>query len=292
MQFNATHLYKDVFSYINGYNHIGKKPFTGNWDRDRHRQFLYDVIIPQNISAGDWPYRNIEDDFYSWNTLGYRTYPFEEITNDTEFDLALGCSFVEGIGVRINERWDYHYENYFGRKLVNLGKGGASVNAMSYIGHGWFLANRPKPKRIIMVWTEPLRDTYVVDNSTPLHFLPNYERPKEYDITVRTYVQMYNLSLPIEQYWSNKFVQIYNEFNLLTKAMNIPTFNFLLEDLWPPYNLIDLQNYLIASITPINFIVDCSWYPRDVGADGVHPGAKGHFSAFKTIKETIENEQS
>lgn len=289
LTFNPTHKYKDVLNYVPGFDNSGQKSFVGPWDRNLHEQFLQNTIIPKNISIEEWPYRDIENNFYSWNSLGYRTYEFDEITHDIDFDLALGCSFVEGVGVRINERWDYFYEKYFNRKVVNLGKGGASVSAMSYIGHGWFLANRPKPKRIIIIWTEPSRDTYIVDNGTPMNFIPTYNNIPSLDLTIHTYIKMYELSVVVEKYWSNKFVHIYNEFNFLMKAMNIPTFNFLLDDIWPKYELTTLQNYLIAPIKPINFVTPCSWHQYSVGADGTHPGPTGHFSAFQTIKQTIEN---
>jgi hypothetical protein len=294
LTFNPTHIYKDVLDYVPGFDHKGKKPFVGPWDKNLYDNFLQNTILPNNVPDEEWPYRTIENDFYVWNSNGYRTYEFNEITEDSDFTLALGCSFVEGIGVRITERWDHFFESHFNTKVVNLGKGGCSVSAMSYIGHGWFLAGRPKPKRVIAIWTEPSRDTYIVDNGTPMNYVPTYTNMPTSDVVTHTYNQMYDLSVVIEKFWSNKFVHVYNEFNLLMRALNIPTYNFLLDDIWPNYDTETLQKYLNAPITPINFLrVPCTWHPYVAGADGSHPGKLGHFAAFETIKDTIiDYEQS
>lgn len=293
LKFNPTHLYKDVLDYIPGFNHTGKKSFVGPWDKNLYEKFLQNTILPQNISEEEWPYRHIEDDFYVWNSNGYRTYEFNEINETTDFTLALGCSFVEGVGVRITERWDHFFENHFNTKVVNLGKGGCSVTAMSYIAHGWFLAARPKPNRVIAIWTEPSRDTYIVDGGTPMNYVPTYTNAPTTDVATATYNKMYEMSVIIEKFWSNKFVHVYNEFNLLMQALNIPVYNFLLDDIWPNYDTETLKKYLNAPITPINFMRPCSWHEYVPGADGSHPGKLGHIAAFETIKETIKKyEQS
>lgn len=292
LEFKPTHRYKDVFNYGPGFDHQGSRPFVGSWDKKLYYDFLNEKIAPNNISEIEWPYYNIESDFYSWNSLGYRTHEFDDTLKDYNFDMALGCSFVEGIGVRINERWDYFYENYFNTKMINLGKGGSSVSTMSYIAHGWFLANRPKPKRVILLWTEPSRDTYVVDNSTPLNFIPTYKMPEHTDLNVATYTEIYKISSVNEAFWSNKFVQMYNETNLLFKCLGLKSYNFLLDDLWPKYNLELLNSFLCTPIKPIRFNVPCPWSLYYPAADGSHPGKPGHINAFETIKQRIEHEEN
>lgn len=291
LTFAPTHQYKDVFSYVAGFGHTGTKSFIGPWDENLHKSFLKDVILKNDIPHSEWPYRNIEPDFYQWNNLGYRTHEFSNLV-DGEFDLAIGCSFVEGIGVRVSERWDRHYQKHFSRKLINLGKGGSSVSAMSYILFGWFLAGRPKPKRIIAIWTEPSRETYVVDNSTPLNYIPTYQSPKHTDPVTATYTQIYNLGVIHEPVWSNRFVQIYNQTNIFIEAMGIKMYNYILGDLWPTFSMDTFEKYLHTQPKIMRFNVPCPWHVYYPAADGTHPGPKGHLAAFETMRNDIENEET
>lgn len=299
LTFSPTHKYRDLFHYVAGFGHSGSKTFIGPWDYNLHKDFKKNKIIPGKISHDEWPYHNlvdkvgvgIEQDFYVFNSEGYRTHEFTNL-KDGEFDIAIGCSYVEGIGVRKLERWDTPYQKHFGRKLINLGKGGSSVSAMSYILNGWFLAGRPKPKRVIAIWTEPSRETYVVDGSTPLNYIPSYHPPKNTDSLTVTYTQLYNIGVIHEAIWSNRFVQIYNQTNLLLQSMGIITHNYILGDLWPVFSMKTFEEYLHVMPKVISFNAPCSWHPYYPAADGSHPGPRGHQLAFETIRVDVENEKN
>jgi len=296
LTFKPNHLYRDILKYVEGYNHLGPRKFLGTWDENLYYNFVDSVIIPKNVSEEEWPYRNLEDDFYFFNSYGYRTHEFD-IINKGPYDLAIGCSVPEGIGVRLKERWDHYYQEHFNRNVVNISKGGGSPEYVSLNIFGWFMQNRPKPERILIVWPEPSRQTKVIDcinnEGTALHLLPTNTPTNLWDEAVNVYQENFLRSAVVQETWSNSFVQYYNQVNLFLQALNIKVYNFILDDMWPKYDFEIFRTHLIVEPFILNFQQGhCDWYHIHAGVDGIHPSWRGHQTAANRIITVITNEEN
>ena len=275
--FNPSYKPSVLFDYASYYNQKGKQKFHGSYDQQRWEQFS-EKTKALGIEPSVWPYYEIEDDFYSFNSLGYRTYEFSEL-KEGQFDLALGCSYVEGLGLRQHETWLHHYEKLSGVKLVNLGKGGASNTATKFNLVAWLLGKFPKPRKIIVLWTEPSRDTFVRESGSYVSLNPGWNKIWEiFNYSDEVINSLYQTSLNHNSIWSNKFVDVYTTVNLIAKSSNIELYNFFPDFFWNKAFTDILEEHTKFSGTIVDFNVPGGWkrfsdgvniYPA---ADGVHHG--------------------
>lgn len=280
IHFNPSYSPRELFNYNKFYGHSGRNKFHGTYDEDRYYKFLENVTT-LNLEDGVWPYHEIEEDFYTFNSMGYRTYEFSNLRSG-EFDLAIGCSYVEGLGLRQHETWLHHHEVLSGIPLVNLGKGGGSNTSTKFSLLSWLLGNYPKPRKIIILWTEPSRDTYVRESGSFVSLNPGWNRIHHVlhasDETINT---LYKTSLQDNIIWSNRFVDIFSTVNLIAKSMNIPLFNFFPDFFWSADDIRMVENTTLFSGHMLRFDnVTGGWrqfgppgktmyYPA---ADGIHHG--------------------
>jgi hypothetical protein len=277
INFNPSYNPAVLFDYAKMYGQQGESPFHGTYDEKRWQEFST-TTKALGVDSSVWPYYDIEEDFYSFNSLGYRTYEFSDLQED-KFDLAIGCSYVEGLGLRQKETWLHHYENKADIKLVNLGKGGASNTATKISLVSWLLGNFPKPRKIIILWTEPSRDTFVRSSGSLSNMNPGWNKihhilhPSDHIINI-----LYKTSLQDNLIWSNKFVDIFSTINLLAKGFNIPLYNFFPSFFWDTENVKNIQNKTTFSGHLLNYnnvlggwskFKTFDFYPA---ADGIHHG--------------------
>jgi len=295
LQFKPTHKYNELFDFAKFYGEFGNRQFDGTYSKKKYEEFLK-IATVNNISEKDWPYYHIEKDFYSYNAMGYRTYEFSDLENQT-FDIAIGCSFTEGIGIRLSETWVSHLEKKLDTKIVNLGKGGASAKYIKHTLFAWVMSNKKLPKRIFILWTEPTRKTYVRASGGPQHLNHSWSINNildEHDIIIN---EVYKKTLSSNVMWSNDFVEDYCSVNILMKSLNVEVHNFLIDSMWH-YEEVDFLNY--TGIVPhnINFNKDViGWYKTTGGVliypayDGMHLGERHHISVVNQICKVMNNEK-
>ena len=95
------------FGQVLKFPHQGVRKFHNNYDSERY-QDVVKLVSDLEISEEIWPYYHLEEDFYKYNSFGYRTYELDELQKS--FDIAIGCCCVEGLGLRQEETWVHHYE--------------------------------------------------------------------------------------------------------------------------------------------------------------------------------------
>ena len=233
--FQPTYNSKD-FSNYTLHGHQGKKKFHGTYDEQLYYKMVSNTSA-LGIAEDVWPYYQIEEDFYEFNKLGYRTYEFEDL-EENNFDLVLGCSFVEGLGLRKNELWVSHFEKMTGTKLVNLGKGGASCTHTKMILLSWIMNVMPKPRNVIVVWTEPARETFVREGNVYQNLNPGYTVIdtilSDVDYSINS---VYKSILPHSSVWSNRFIDTFSTTNVIMKLWGVPVHNFFLEMFWSDDNI-------------------------------------------------------
>jgi hypothetical protein len=96
---------------------------------------------------------------YQYNSHGFRTQEFDVDTIVPSI-LCLGCSFTEGIGVRVDQAWpsliQLHFPDY---RVYNLGFGGAPGDAMPRILTN--LGQMLHTSFVFLLWTDLFRyETY------------------------------------------------------------------------------------------------------------------------------------
>jgi hypothetical protein len=69
---------------------------------------------------------------YRYNAYGFRTKEFEPLVGQ-KVDIALGCSFTEGVGLPESEIWSTIIENQSKFPMLNLGVGGGASDTIARI---------------------------------------------------------------------------------------------------------------------------------------------------------------
>jgi hypothetical protein len=110
-------------------------------------------------------WRNI-DIQYRYNSLGFRTKEFDQY-RDTAVDIALGCSFTEGIGLPEHCTWPSIVEQYCGRPLLNLGLATGSCDTVYRILSN--ITGLFDIQTVFILWPDPSRfELYQEDNIVPV----------------------------------------------------------------------------------------------------------------------------
>jgi hypothetical protein len=69
---------------------------------------------------------------YKYNAQGFRTYPLEDHL-DKKVDIALGCSFTEGVAMPIEHVWTSLIEQQTNIPLLNMGVGSGTTDTVARI---------------------------------------------------------------------------------------------------------------------------------------------------------------
>lgn len=188
------------------YGHVGGKKFHSLYDEERYQEVLNTVTalqIPEDV----WPYYTLEEDFYQYNSLGYRTHDFNTLPE--RFDLVIGSREVEGLGIRAKESWWYFYEQQTNRCLVNLGKAGISNTMMRWNLQAW-MKTQVAPENIFIFWTEPSIESYVRKDGSIVNLCYGNQRSGDNNID-----SIYQYHIKDAGNWSNQFLDCFLSTNMM-----------------------------------------------------------------------------
>ncbi len=199
------------------------------------------LVSDLEISEEIWPYYHLEEDFYKYNSFGYRTYELDELQKS--FDIAIGCCCVEGLGLRQEETWVHHYEKNTGRQLVNLGKGGTGSNYININLTAW-LSHRRRPDRVIIFWSDPTSKTVFRDNGdfTTLQFGNQRIHPVVTDGD-ENINKWYKAELQDRGISSNEFVLTYMSTNVMLHSSGIDVRNFFPSIYWKEEDVRSIEQF-------------------------------------------------
>lgn len=260
----------------------GAMPFTSPLEK-RFWQARQDYCAANNI---DFNYMHIEENFYERNSLGYRT-PQELDDLSGLFDLVLGCSHTEGIGLRSNEIWHSHHYP----KVVNLGKSGCSPSfildtVLTLISRG------QAPENCIIQWPMPFRYTPIF-NDVPYPLLPmipeNWFKEMNGSVILAQIVQeIYQKTLEHNEIWSNQFLQIYTTVNALLKDRKHrhgKVTNFIIANGHGFENGENFNEPIFDSLPKDCHLIGVGCLDR--AADGLHFGPNTHKAIYQELKQYL-----
>lgn len=270
----------------------GIQSFHNEYDKQRYNSVV-NIVKSLNISNETWPYYHIEDDFYRYNSFGYRTYEFDNLHES--FDITIGCCCVEGHGLRQNETWTHFYEQNTGRQLINLGKGGTGCNYINLNLVAWLL-NYPHPKRVIILWSDPTVRTVFRKDGSFTHL--NYGNPRinptvtESDEKINLW---YRAELQDNLISSNEFIFTYINTNLILRQSNIQVQNFFPSIYWKSQDVIIIEELTKIETHYIDYNnKDGGWakfrkYHYFPAADMTHHGLQHQQPIANQIIKVYEN---
>jgi hypothetical protein len=272
-KFNPSYQINDVFNYVKFYSVPRYSRFSGNFEKDLYRKTLKKAL-DQGVSTTDWPYYEIEEDFYVLNSYGYRTDEFDTFV-DSNFDMIIGCSFAEGIGVRKSEMWVSHYEKLLNTRTVNLSKGGNSNKNIKNTLFSWFMSNRPKPRRVLLCWTEATRDTYVRTGGSPVHLNHKWRIDNHFDNTDTIIDELFEVRLKSDTIWSNDFIEDFSAANTLCNSLGIQVYNLPTSLSWTVDDVSKINTYTGIKCNIINYEINDGWEIKQDGETRFFPAADG-----------------
>jgi len=284
----------DLFNYINCYGVERRSKFTGSFEKDLYEKTLK-TATEFGVSNEDWPYYELEDDFYMFNSYGYRTDEFDTFVGG-EFDMVLGCSFVEGIGLRKHEMWVSHYEKLLNTRTVNLSKGGNSNKNIKNTLFSWFMSNRPKPRRVLLCWTEVTRNTYIRTAGVPVHLNYGWRIHNHIDNTDTIIDKLFDIRLKSNTLWSNDFIEDFTTANVLCNVLGVEVYNLFTSVYWQLDDIKKVNMYTNINCNIINYDINSGWQLKKdrrtkffPAADGSHYGPQHQFQVAEQIQKIISH---
>jgi hypothetical protein len=105
---------------------VGQIPYSWN---PKNKTLLWSGLDNQYNADPNW---NQGDINYKYNNQGFRTHDLLELDGQT-VDIALGCSFTEGIGLPVDCVWPSLIEQQTNLPMLNLGLGGGSTDTVARV---------------------------------------------------------------------------------------------------------------------------------------------------------------
>lgn len=289
------HLELDVFSPRKNWNipsfpRRGACKFHNTYDELRYQEMLQHVIsldIPEDV----WPYRDIEEDFYHFNSQGYRTYEWVNVAS--KYDLTIGCCCVEGVGVRKQEHWTTLYEQNTNRQLVNLGKAGVGASYIHHTLMAWLQhppVELPMPERVFIFWPEPsIHSVLREDDSWALLNYGNQRIHPEHFSSDQVYNIEYQQVLSSPVVYSNNFLMHFLSTHMMLRATNSKVYNIFPSTSWKPEDVSHIENITNVPCVYVSLnnteggwgkFQDYQYFP---GADATHHGWQHQYPLYKSI---------
>jgi hypothetical protein len=100
---------------------------------------------------------------YQYNSLGYRTYEFTNITQP--YAVVFGSSHTEGIGLHYEDCWTTYLETLLDYRVYAVAYGGCSSTIIVQNLLNWLSSDQLVPEAIVLQWP-PIYRMLVWDNST------------------------------------------------------------------------------------------------------------------------------
>ena len=136
-------------------NFVGYKPNTVLKFCGSDTERLYYKNLEKQPT--DWYYRSNEIS-YNYNLLGHRCKNIEEI-DLSNYILFSGCSYVEGMGLELENTFPYLVSNELKTDYYNLGIGGSGIDIMTHNLVLWLSTVKKLPKAVVILWTHEERFT-------------------------------------------------------------------------------------------------------------------------------------
>jgi hypothetical protein len=142
----------NIYSWYNNLidvpNHHGTKNrnqillWAGTDQQDLFNKNLHDIEKRKYLEKNNW----LEPITYSYNNHGFRAEAFD----NRPTGLALGCSFTEGVGLRIEQTWPHLLSKKLNINIWNLGIGGSAFDTVFRVLDYYLLKFNPKFVCILM----------------------------------------------------------------------------------------------------------------------------------------------
>lgn len=183
----------------------------------------------------NWEYRT-KTIQYKYNSLGHRCGELDELPND--YILTAGCSFTEGVGLKLEDTYSYLLAKKFNMGYYNLGVGGSAPsvtvkNVISFLG---CLGDR-LPQLIVLQWPFFQRyhiispelwlehhNTSNIENKLYKALLEN-DNAFRYNISERLYLLHYLKNIKYPGYVVEFFNQNQKELENITRLDNASNFS-------------------------------------------------------------------
>ena len=216
------------------------------------------------VMRGGHPVFGEHDITYSFNSLGYRSIPF-----DTRADIrimAIGCSYVMGVGLPQQNLFHEVFAEQLRRKtgktvaVLNLGAPGGSNDYIARLLH--LAVPILNPEIVLINFTHTARREYVSVQSELLTYVPGYRpgNPVVRDI----YKHFASLTSPLD-----------DDLNLFRNYKSVEGLLGECAWLFSSINAMDLER-IGAHITRTRYV---GAMPQlDKARDGCHPGSESHRS--------------
>ncbi len=206
---------------------------------------------------------------YKFNNLGYRTKNLNEL-ND-KFILTFGCSYTEGIGLTIEQIWNYAVAKNINLDLYNCAKEATGMDVQYYNSTLWKNSNLPLPKLVIIQWPHKSR--------------------KQFSYQKRNRIAMYDSCFTDsvdKSWWSRRYItnpgemhlnnfMWFENFNNIWESLNVPVLNFSWND--------DIEIALIRSKFKLWHIIPTEF---DLARDNQHSGPNYHKNTAEQLLEILK----
>lgn len=109
------------------------QPWSGTDSQQRFQQNSADSQLRLQMMNLGWTGENAVPVSYRYNSEGFRDEEFDR----TPAGIALGCSHTQGIGVDEQSTWPVQLSQLLGKKVWNLGIGGAALDTCFRVLEYW-----------------------------------------------------------------------------------------------------------------------------------------------------------
>lgn len=142
-------------------NMVKKTVYWSGSDIEKQYNVNLEYFRKYQKISGKWGYEGKKIE-YNYNNLGLRCkFDINKDFDFSKYTVFVGCSHVEGTGVDNNHTISTQYEQMFGEPTLNFGVGGAGQESI-YHTVCWLLAQKKRPKRIIILWSYSHRQLFVL----------------------------------------------------------------------------------------------------------------------------------
>lgn len=136
--------------------------WSGSDSEEQYNRNLNYFNKYKNVS-GKWGYED-KRITYTYNNLGVRCdFNINKDFDFSKYTVFVGCSHVEGVGVKNKHTIPEQYKELCDEPTLNFGIGGSGQESI-YHTVCWLLAQKRRPKRIIILWSYSHRQLFLLPN--------------------------------------------------------------------------------------------------------------------------------
>lgn len=224
------------------------------------------------IHKQSWIYYDM-DITYKFNKHGFRMKEFSDVSS--EYIAFIGCSYILGAGLRMEDRCSDIVASHFGIDYVNLGICGGS-NDMILYNLKQLLKCSDKPKTVVIAWTHTSRKSYWYKDTLYSFTQNNISTPSNKIPRLKTYKDFF--SHLTESY--NEFNDIVDTSRMLCDAHGIQLIEFAFFDEIDDENIKTFKRKTCEDIECFN---------KHKARDLLHPGIQCNYDASLYIINSIKN---